>query len=221
MQTLDVDEEPTGKQVDPQVDPSAPRAGFWKRQFQQEPTKAQKRFDWIFGVVLPVACFFFDPFVFSDPFAGPGSPYATGMLGDFRIAVYLLTYVAVMGMAAWLLWREKLGWFLGPLAGLFAAGSFVAMAIGIFLFPVSFLCLLFLIGALGFTPFVTSVVYTRNAVRAMRAAAPILEKRILVNGSILTGMFALVIPYVINVAMLGRMPDFWRIVNETYGWVLG
>src|SRR5215467_10779528 len=37
--------------------------GFWKRQFQQEATKAQKRFDWMFGVVMPAVCFYFDPIV--------------------------------------------------------------------------------------------------------------------------------------------------------------
>src|SRR5215831_8054578 len=54
MQRLDLSDEPEKEQ----------KKGFWKRQFQQEPTRRQKQWDWTFGVVMPVICFFFDPIVF-------------------------------------------------------------------------------------------------------------------------------------------------------------
>src|SRR5215510_1386506 len=97
MQTLGLDEESRET-----VDTSAPPVGFWKRQFQQEPTKAQLRFDWIFGVVLPVICFYFDPVVFVNKI-GPEP-----LLGQYKVEFYLFTYVSIMAMTAWLLWRERL-----------------------------------------------------------------------------------------------------------------
>jgi hypothetical protein len=208
MQTLGIDEETIGKQVDP----SAPHTGFWKRQFQQEPTKAQKRFDWIFGVAMPAICFYFDPIVFQRN--------EVPALYKYKVGVYVLTYVSIMGLAAWLLWKEKLGWLLGPLAGLFAAGSVIALVIGIVIFPLSLLGLMILIGALGFTPLFTSVIYARNAVRAIRATGPFLENGVALHAMILSGMLALVVPYVINIAMTDRSSGLWNLMSAIYGWIL-
>lgn len=220
MQTLDLNEEkpyksdkswaaPLGMASDAAVEA---KSGFWRRQFQQEQTSAQKKFDWIFGVVLPVVCFFFDPIVF----------VSGGMehLHDYKIGVYLLTYVSIMAMVAWLLWREKLKWLNAVLAGLFAAGALVALTIGIVIFPISLVGLIFLIGALGFTPLITSVIYARNSVRATRAARPFLEKYVLVHILAVSAIFSLVIPYVVNIAMTDRTSGFWRLMLTVYGWII-
>lgn len=210
MRTLDFDEN----------NPIRSTRGFWRRQFQREPTSSQKKFDWIFGVVMPVACFFFDPILFSDPFAAKGSHSAHGMLVDYRIAVYILTYVSTMGMLAWLLWREKLRWLNSFLSGLFVAGSLVALGIGIFLFPISLICSLFGIGVFGFTPLVTSLIYARNAVRSFRVARKFLGSKVAFDVMVLAGMFALVVPYVTNIVMSDRSPDLWKVISQTYGWML-
>ena len=47
------------------LDPDQPKPGFWRRQFGDEITLNQKRGDWIFGVILPLVCFYFDPIRFS------------------------------------------------------------------------------------------------------------------------------------------------------------
>src|SRR5215207_8680051 len=39
-------------------------AGFWERQFQPEPTMSQRRFDWAYGVIIPLICVAADPIVF-------------------------------------------------------------------------------------------------------------------------------------------------------------
>ncbi|MDQ6786134.1 MAG: hypothetical protein M3033_04865 [Acidobacteriota bacterium] len=49
---------------------SKPKKGFWRRQFQKESTKSQRKFDWIFGVIMPVIYFAFGPVVFKDGFFG-------------------------------------------------------------------------------------------------------------------------------------------------------
>ncbi|MDM7923197.1 MAG: hypothetical protein QUS14_12930, partial [Pyrinomonadaceae bacterium] len=54
MQSLGLDED----------DPIEVSKGFWARQFHEESTASQRKFDWAFGVVIPALCFYFDPIVF-------------------------------------------------------------------------------------------------------------------------------------------------------------
>ena len=195
MQTLGLNEEPT----ETRVDPSGPYVGFWKRQFQQDATDDQKTFDWFFGIILPVACFFLDPIVFESHLGG------SAFLGDYKPFAYLLSFASIMALMAWLLWGEKLRWLNAPLAGIFAVGGIVSLAVGLVLLPLSLLGLFFLIGILGFTPLLTSLVFARNSVRALRSARPYLAKRSLVYSSLLTALFAFVVPYVANVEISRRI----------------
>lgn len=164
--------------------------GFWRRQFQLESTPKQKIFDWTFGVVLPVICFAFDPIIFkgNGSFGGFAKPFA-----------YLLSFTSIMAMMAWLIWGEKLKQFSGILSGLFAVGGVISLGIGIVMFPLSVIGLLFVIGILGFTPLFTSLVFLRNASRTYRYATPFLAKRVLLGTAILSAMFSFVIPFTINV----------------------
>ncbi|HEX9960397.1 MAG TPA: hypothetical protein VGB00_05665 [Pyrinomonadaceae bacterium] len=172
---------------------AAPRKGFWQRQFQKESTESQRRFDWIFGVVLPVICFAFDPVVFKGGLAD--EPF----LGTFKPLAYVLSFVSVMAMAAWLTWGAKLKWLNAFLAGLFAVGSVISLAVGIILLPVSLLGLLVLIGILGFTPLLTALVFLRNSARAFHAAKPFFEKRVLINSFMLGAVFSVALPTVLNI----------------------
>lgn len=166
--------------------------GFWRRQFQEKTTKAQRKFDWLFGVIMPVICFTFDPIVFTGGFRDK-------VLADYHAFAYTLSFVSVMAMAAWLIWGAKLKWLNAFLAGLFVVGSTVALSIGVYIFPLSLLGLVVLIGALGFTPLLTAVVFLRNSMRAYDAAKPFLEKKILVYSFLLAALFSAVVPSVINV----------------------
>jgi len=177
-----------------------PRKGFWRRQYQTESTNSQKKFDWIFGVILPVVCFVFDPIVFK------GDAWGSAYLGTYKPFAYILSFVSVMAMSAWLIWGEKLKWFNAFLAGLFIVGGVVSLSLGIILSPISLLGLIILVGALGFTPMFSAVVYLRNSLRAYQAAKPFLEKSVLTRSFALSAIFSAVVPFVIN-AEINRALD--------------
>jgi hypothetical protein len=134
---------------------------FFRRQFQSEVTHRQRLFDWTFGVVLPVICFFSDPIVFRP---------VDSMLGAFKYPAYILSFCAVMGVMAFLIFGEKLRSLTAPLSGLFFASSIISLGIGVAILPISVLGSIILIGAMGFTPFFTSFVLLRNGKRAYQMA---------------------------------------------------
>lgn len=169
------------------------KEGFWRRQFAKEATEGQRKFDWIFGVILPVICFAFDPVIFK------GNAMGTAFLANYKPFAYLLSFVSVMAMAAWLIWGAKLKWLNAFLAGLFAVGGLISLGIGIVIFPVSLLGLIILIGVLGFAPLFSAMVYLRNALRAYQSAKPFLENGVLINSFILSAILSVVIPSVANV----------------------
>ena len=171
------------------------KSRFWERQFQVESTRPQKIFDALFGVILPAVCFLFDPIVFrTGDFGHP-------LGGEVKSFAYLLSFVSIMGLFAFMLWGEKLKWFNGFLSGLFAVSAIISMGIGIVLFPFSLIGirLLFLIGILGFTPLLTGFVYWRNWVRAYKISSVELDRRLIIRMATLAGMFALILPALINV----------------------
>src|SRR5262249_15941954 len=69
------------------------RKGFWRRQFQEEPTGMQRSFDWAFGVVLPVVCIFLDPVVFTNLIWETGA-----ILGVYRPFAYAGSFISVILM---------------------------------------------------------------------------------------------------------------------------
>lgn len=165
--------------------------GFWERQFMQVPTSKQRTFDWAYGVAVPLVCVAADPIVFTEG----------GMLETYSPFAYVLSVVSIMGMAAWLLWGDRIGWLAAPLAGLFLAGSAISYIVGVILLPYSLLGMLVLIGFLGFTPIFSGVVYLRNGIRAIRSASEQLEPRVVWQATVLAALFALVIPFVVNVQL--------------------
>ena len=162
--------------------------GFWRRQFLQTPTKKQTRFDWAYGVGIPLICAAADPIVFTQ----------NGMLGEYKVFAHMLSATSIMAMAAWLLWGQRLGWLAAPLGGLFIAGSFVSFVVGVLLLPYSLIGMFFMIGFLGFTPLFSGLVYLRNGLRALDASSEHLDENSVWRAAILTAMLALVIPYVAN-----------------------
>lgn len=182
----------TGEPVDEPAEVLEPKPGFWRRQFLGEVRRGQKKFDWIFGVIMPVICIYFDPIVFRHTF---GSEAYLARIATFS---YVLSFVAIIATMAWLLWGDKLKWVNAPLSGLFAVSSAAAFAIGIYIAPLSAVGLIILIGALGFTPLFSSFVFLRNAVRAYRAAKPSLENDLLQSSFALSAVASAVIPYLLN-----------------------
>jgi hypothetical protein len=168
-------------------------SGFWRRQFGNRPTPKQRTFDWIFGVIMPVICFAFDPIVFKSSM-GPGD----ALFSNYRPFGYVLSYASIMATMAFLLWGQRLGAFNVITSGILAAGSFGALLIALLIFPYSLIGLLIAIGALGFTPFLTFIVFLRNSIRAFDTARPYLDARTLKYTFGLSALAGIVIPMVVN-----------------------
>lgn len=166
--------------------------GFWRRQFQAEALPAQKKFDWTFGVVLPVICFAFDPVVFK------GNALGAATYGAYKPFAYLLSFTSILAMMAWLIWGDRLKSVSSLMGGLFLMGSVVSFAVGVVLLPLSLLGLIVVIGALGFTPLLTGIAYLRNGVRAVRSARAFLPGRSPVYATALAALFSFTVPFVIN-----------------------
>lgn len=173
-----------------------PPAGFLKRQFSDLPTRKQMRFDWTFGVVLPIICVAADPIVFRS---GLIKGMHNVLLGEYKIFAYVLSAVSILAMAAWLLWGHRLGDRRPFLGGLFLVGSAISALVGIAIFPFSVLGMMFFFyGALGFTPLFSAFVFLRNAVRAIDGATDDLPTRYVVGAATLAALYALVVPFVLN-----------------------
>ena len=144
---------------------------FWKRQFRQfiEPvTEGQVAFDFIFGLVLPILCLVFDPFIFRSFF----DIYENiGGASEYQVFVYTAVAIGCLTLGCWLFLDHKyVARLSGLLAGIFFAGFLFAGGFAIFLLPYSITGLFCLLGVFGFIPFVTAYVFLRNGVRALRRA---------------------------------------------------
>ena len=155
--------EPVGGAFSP-LSPTNGRQGFWRRQWQTEATLSQLIFDVTVGMILPVLCLVFDPIVFRGNLAGEP------LLGGYRLLAYGLIAIEIVALGAWLATGKRAGEWCGVIGGVMFAGAFFSAGIGLLLFPLSVLGLMFGIGLLGFTPLVTGFIYWRNARRAFAAA---------------------------------------------------
>jgi hypothetical protein len=126
-------------------------------------TQAQRRFDIMFGFVMPVLCFVFDPLVFHRWLS-----YKPGLFGRWQFYAYTISALAMVALAVWF-FKASRGGGRPPavLGGMLLAGGVFSLVIGVVLLPFSLMGLVFfLVGAFGFTPFFTAVVYLRNGWRA-------------------------------------------------------
>lgn len=170
----------------------APKPKFLARQFSSVPTLSQRKFDWYFGVGLPIVCIAADPVVFRTWSA------RDGVLSEYMVFCYLLSAVSIMAMAAWLLWGNKLGELRPFLGGLFLVAAAISTTVGFILFPISVIGSIVLIGLLGFTPLFSGFVFLRNAYRAVDAAAEDRPPRYVVRAAMLAVIYAMVVPAVLN-----------------------
>lgn len=138
--------------------------GFWKKQFSSTVTTRQLVFDMLFGVVGPLLCIIFDPFVFRS------GAFSRGPLADYRVFAYLGIILGILTLTIWLFCGSRIdNTWSGFFAGILLFGALFAGAGGIVLLPFSLLgLLLYGIGALGLIPFVTGFVFLRNGFRALR-----------------------------------------------------
>jgi len=186
MQTLELNENKT----------PAKRPGFLQRQFAELPTLRQAKFDWTFGVGLPIVCIAADPIVFrSWLFADPTDTTFV----KYKIFCYVLSSVSIMAMAAWLLWGNKLGELRPFLGGLFLVAAAISTIVGVMIFPYSAFGIVFAgLGLLGFTPLISGFVFFRNAFRTLDSAADDLPLKYVFQAAMLAVVYALVVPFVLN-----------------------
>lgn len=131
--------------------------GFAVRQFTGKPTVRQYVFDATFGLLLPIICVIFDPLVFSG---------ITSLRG-VRDAVYFGIVAALAIFLLWLVFGARTRMLSAMLGSAMLVSAVAALLIGIAIFPLSVLGIMFFIGVLGFTPFFTAFAFLRNGVRAM------------------------------------------------------
>jgi len=139
--------------------------GFWARQFDQNVTLEQICFDFIFGILAPILCIVLDPFVFNNTDQLLESNFYLPF-AQFRIFAYLAIGTGICILALWLIFRSRLTKARIFFASSFVIGTLVALFLGIYLAPCSFIGLVIIIGILGFIPFIVAFVYWRNGVRA-------------------------------------------------------
>ena len=132
-------------------------AGFWKRQFALPATLAQRWCDVIFGIAAPVLCLYFDPAVFR-----PGLGAEFGYLRPVRIFAYLEIAFSIIVLIYYLVRRRPSSFVSGVLAG----GALFSFVLGMAMLPLTLIGLILIVGVFGLTPFVTSFVFLRNAVRS-------------------------------------------------------
>ncbi len=164
---------------------------FWRRQFASSITVPQLAYDVIFGIVLPILCFIFDPIVFS------GRGFVTDMvpLAQYKSLVYLFSALSIVTLAVWLLAYRAVKSAGGIIAGILLSGAVCSLLIGILILPLSLIGLMLIIGVLGFTPFFTAFVYLRSGIRAMKLAESHASHPKLVS-SLLSGAFLIIaFPY--------------------------
>jgi len=171
----------------------APKLKFLQRQFSSVPTLSQTKFDWYFGVGLPIVCIAADPIVFRS-----WGSRGDGMLSEYTIFCYALSSVSILAMTAWLLWGQKLGELRPFLGGLFLVAAAISTTVGIYIFPLSLIGSIVLIGLLGFTPLFSGFVFLRNSFRALESSAEDMPLKYVARAAMLAVLFALVVPFVLN-----------------------
>jgi len=155
MTTLEIDRDGAGRAWE--------SPGFLRRQFSPPTSYAQKVFDVLFGVVAPILCFVFDPIVFRSAYFGPA------LFPDYQAFAYLVSGIEIFVLIIWLLLSGHLP---APrlAGGVLMAGALFSGVIGMALLPFSLLGLSMGIGIFGFIPFLTALVYLRNAKSAFQLA---------------------------------------------------
>jgi hypothetical protein len=138
--------------------------GFWGLQFRASPTPAQTVFDVVFGILMPLGCFYLDPGIVAGDSSTP--------LGRLSIFIYSLSALAIFMLALWFLFEHRMGSGAAVFSGVFLAGAICSFSIGVLILPLTLIGILFVVGLLGLVPFLTGFVYLRNAVRAINACKP-------------------------------------------------
>jgi len=140
------------------------RAGFWGRQLGATQTPGQVVFDVVFGILMPLFCFYFDPGIIRGAFFTP--------LGELSIFIYGFSGLAILTLSIWVFLGHRTSSLSVIFGGVLVAGAIISFSIGVIILPLTLVGILFVIGLLGFVPFITGFVYLRNGLRAVKHGSP-------------------------------------------------
>ena len=141
------------------------KSSFWRRQFAETGTEVQVVFDFVFCLVAPILCFYFDPVVFKGGIGGKA------MLQSFQLFAYGVTAVEVTLFVVWTLAGARLGAWSRLIGGTLICGAVFSAAIGLAILPYTLIGLIIIIGVFGFVPFLTAFAYLRVGWRAVKSQA--------------------------------------------------
>jgi hypothetical protein len=144
------------------------KSGFWRRQISANPTEDQFLVDWIFGILLPIVCIWFDPIIFREGIGGGPSENPLHVHAAFA---YTLIALEILCLVFWFTAPCKIRIGAGVLGGAFFTGAAFAWGLAVCIFPLSLLALVLMgLGLLGLVPWLTGFVFLRNGIRAIRVA---------------------------------------------------
>jgi len=147
------------------------RGDFTCRQFQPPTSREQLVFDVLFGVVAPILCFVFDPGILRTSGFDFGFGVPVAFFPQFAAFIYIASGIEILLLTAWLAWGRRMETATQLAGGILMAGALFSGFIGLILFPFSLMGLAIGIGVFGFVPFLTALVYLRNARSAFQVAA--------------------------------------------------
>jgi len=180
--------------------------GFLKKQFKHPDTDAQKTFDIVFGILVPILC------IASDLFYGLGlfrpGGFLNGALWELSIYCYSEFIIGLSAMGYYLMFRQASA----ILAGILLGGGIFSLLLGILLLPLSVFGLVIVIGILGLTSFVSSFVFFRNARRCWTQSREHPSRKYFAAMMVLTAVVVVVVPAIPEV-YADRIIDA-RVVNE-------
>ena len=181
------------------------KEGFWRRQISLSRTTPQLVFDVLFGVLMPLACFYLDPGII-------GGTMAASFL-RLKVLVYTLSILAILTLSLWLIIGHRAKSSGVIFGGILLVGAIASFVIGVVILPLTLIGIFFIIGILGFVPFITAFVYLRNGVKAIRLTSSTLGRPVLV-GAILSS--AIVFSALPGIAQW----EFDRVVEDSVNQIL-
>lgn len=146
----------------------------------------------IFGVIMPIICFAFDPIVFR------GDIDELVMLSAIKGFAYTHAAITISATIMWLVARDRFGGANAAFAGIFGISSVVSLAIGIALLPYSLMGMLIVIGFLGFTPLVSAAVMFGMSRHAYRLSTPHMERPAVINLFMWSALSVFVVSMLMN-----------------------
>ncbi len=142
------------------------------------------------GIVLPALCFLYDPGILWQ-----------GHSPELRAYFTLAAAWQILLLAAWQIVGRTTRSFAAVFAGALYTGMAIAITMGLALLQATLLGMIFLVGLLGFVPFLTALVYGRNASQAFKLSGGTADRMPQAARMALGVLVALLVPLLLSVTL--------------------